>query len=82
VKDKTGKQSNIERTVFSFICSGPSPRVCKINGGQHGAHLARQCTAGRTKKDGDFFEECYVQQTDSSVKKCIIGNLTVKQIYR
>jgi len=44
---------------------------CRNNTGQF-----RQRTMGITLKS------CYVQQTDSSVKNCILCNLTAKQIYQ
>jgi len=49
-----------------------------------GLILPEKCGAVQTKNDGDIFERCCVQQTDSSVKKMhsLLGNLTVKQIYR
>jgi len=47
-----------------------------------GLILPEQYRAVQTKNDGDNFESCYVQQTDSSVKNCILCNLTAKQIYQ
>ena len=38
-----------------------APGVCNRNGSQYGAV--------RTKKDGDIFKRCYVQLTNSCVKK-------------